>query len=67
MLLQIHWRKLFLLKTTASRALMELMRIKAFVRLPLYPLSLQCDGWLKVLVRSPVNSAVAENTFCVEV
>lgn len=38
------------------RALMELMNIKAFVRTPLYPLSLQSDGWLKVLVRNLVNS-----------
>lgn len=40
----------------AVRALMELMSIKAFVRLPLCPLSLQSDGWLKVLVRNLVNS-----------
>ncbi len=38
------------------RALMELMDIKPFVRLPLYPLFRQTDGWLKVLVRNLVNS-----------
>ncbi len=38
------------------RALMELMDIKAFIRLPLYPLSQQADGWLKILVRNLVNS-----------
>ncbi len=40
----------------AVRALMELMDIKAFIRLPLYPLSQQADGWLKILVRNLVNS-----------
>ncbi len=38
------------------RALMELMQVKAFIRLPLYPLSKQADGWLKILVRNLVNS-----------
>ncbi len=38
------------------RALMEFMDIKAFIRLPLYPLSQQADGWLKILVRNLVNS-----------
>ncbi len=40
----------------AVRALMELMDIKPFVRLPLYPLSKQTDGWLKILVQNLVNS-----------
>ena len=41
----------------AVYALMELMNIESFVvRIPLYPLSLQSDGWLKVLVRNLVNS-----------
>lgn len=40
----------------AVRALMELMNAESFVRIPLYPLSLQSDGWLKVLVRNLVNS-----------
>jgi hypothetical protein len=38
------------------RALMELFPGSALVHLPLYPLSRQTDGWLKVLVRSIVNS-----------
>lgn len=38
------------------QALMELLGIQAFVRLPLYPLSRQSDGWLAVLVRNLVNS-----------
>lgn len=37
-------------------ALMELMHGNAFVKLPLYPLQRQTDGWLKVLVRNLVNS-----------
>lgn len=38
------------------RALMELWHCPAFVRLPLYPLECQADGWLKILVRNLVNS-----------
>ena len=37
-------------------ALMELWNCAAFVRLPLYPLECQADGWLKILVRNLVNS-----------
>ena len=37
-------------------ALMELWHCAAFVRLPLYPLECQADGWLKILVRNLVNS-----------
>lgn len=37
-------------------ALMELWHCAVFVRLPLYPLEYQADGWLKVLVRNLVNS-----------
>lgn len=37
-------------------ALMEIMHCAAFVRLPLYPLERQADGWLKALVRNLVNS-----------
>lgn len=38
------------------RAITELMDIPLFIRLPLYPLSRQADGWLKALVRNLVNS-----------
>lgn len=40
----------------AVRALMELMDMNAFVRLPLFPLTLQPAGWLKILVRALVNA-----------
>ena len=46
----------------AVRALMELMNTESFVRIPLYPLSLQSDGWLKVLVRNLVNSGRWQQT-----
>ena len=35
------------------RALMELWHCAAFVRLPLYPLECQADGWLKILIMNP--------------
>ena len=41
---------------TTIHALMELWHCTAFVRLPLYPLECQADGWLKILVRNLVNS-----------
>lgn len=41
---------------SSVRALMELWHCTAFVMLPLYPLTNQTDGWLKILVRNLVNS-----------
>lgn len=38
------------------RALMELWHCGSFIQLPLYPVSHQADGWLKVLVRNLINS-----------
>lgn len=38
------------------RAIAELMDIHSSISLPLYPLSRQPDGWLKILVRNLVNS-----------
>lgn len=37
-------------------ALAELLGSKCFVKLPLYPLSRQADGWLKLIVRNLINS-----------
>jgi hypothetical protein len=41
---------------SSVRSLMEIFHCSAFVRLPLYPLECQSDGWLKILVRNLVNS-----------
>lgn len=38
------------------RAILEKMQCPAFVKLPLYPLERQADGWLGTLVRNVVNS-----------
>ena len=40
----------------ALRALKEQMQLESVVRLPLFPLHRQVDGWLKHLVRHLVNS-----------